>query len=115
MAGQAISSHFRGLCNGPSSRPSGPKPEGPLDCAYQYATLQLKSAKIRKQHDMLKLSEEEVLDLIKALVEHQAKLERMAPYPLRKADIKPYKALTQKLAKYRKERWMKKTRKATKR
>jgi hypothetical protein len=51
---------------------------------------------------MLKLSEEELMYLIKALVEHQAKLERMDPYPEQKANIKPYRALTQKLVKYRK-------------
>jgi hypothetical protein len=54
---------------------------------------------------MLKLSEEEVLDLLKALVEWQAKLERLDPYPLQKSDIRPYKALTLKLQKYYKERW----------
>lgn len=63
---------------------------------------------------MLRLSEEEVLDLLKALAEWQAKLERLDPYPLQKSDIKPYKALTRKLLKYYKDRWGKRRRTVTK-
>lgn len=59
---------------------------------------------------MLKLSEDEVLSLLKTLVEWQAKLERLPPYPLQKSDIEPYKALTRKFRKYYKERWLKKRR-----
>jgi hypothetical protein len=63
---------------------------------------------------MLRLSEDEVMCLIKALVEHRAKLERMDPYPKQKMDIRPYRSLAQRLMKYRKERWMKRTQKPAK-
>jgi hypothetical protein len=56
---------------------------------------------------MLKLSEDEVTDLIKAVIEWQARLERMKPYPSQKADIRPYRALVRKLVRYRRERWKK--------
>jgi hypothetical protein len=52
---------------------------------------------------MLKLSEDEIAVLTKAVVEWQAKLERMKPYPSQKADIKPYRALARKLVVYSKK------------
>jgi hypothetical protein len=51
---------------------------------------------------MSNLSKEELSLVLKALVEHVSKLERMKPYPLQKSDIKPYNDLIKKLVKARK-------------
>jgi uncharacterized protein YaaR (DUF327 family) len=50
---------------------------------------------------MLKLSKMEISHILKALVEHQSKLERLKSYPLQKSDIKPYKNLIKKFVSYR--------------
>jgi hypothetical protein len=50
---------------------------------------------------MLKFSKEEVADLLKALIEWEAKLDRMKPYRTQKNDLKPYRRLIRKLANYR--------------
>ena len=52
---------------------------------------------------MLKISNQELKYLLKALVEHKAKLERIESYPSQGRDLRPYDRLIQKLTKYRAE------------
>ena len=53
---------------------------------------------------MLKISKQELNYLLKAIVEHKAKLQRIKPYPLQKSDIRPYDGLIRKLTEYRSSR-----------
>jgi len=50
---------------------------------------------------MLALTKDQITYLLKALVEHKTKLERMRPYPKQKNDLRPYNDLIKVLVKYR--------------
>ena len=50
---------------------------------------------------MIEFSEEEIKYLLTALLEREAYITRLDPYPEQKKEIKPYKALIQKMVKYR--------------
>ena len=52
---------------------------------------------------MLKLTKNDFVYILGVLVEHQAKLAGMAPYPEQENDLKPYGILIRKIAKYRDE------------
>lgn len=64
---------------------------------------------------MLKLSQDEVVFLLKSLIEHKEKLEQMKSYPKKRDDLKPYTDLIKKLVNHRNGNLNKRTRKPTKR
>ncbi len=50
---------------------------------------------------MVKFTKDEVTFILKALIEHKAKIERMKSYPEQKDNLKPYNSLIRKFVKYR--------------
>jgi hypothetical protein len=62
---------------------------------------------------MLKLSQDEVVFLLKSLIEHKEKLEKMEPYSKKLDDLKPYSDLIKKLVNYRNGTLNKRTRNPT--
>jgi len=50
---------------------------------------------------MLNLSPDDITFLLKALLEHREKLERMEPYVSQDDDLKPYNDLIKRLVKHR--------------
>lgn len=56
---------------------------------------------------MPEFEEEEVMYILKALVERKAYIERLKPYPEQKNNLRPYAALIRKLMKYRSQHFRK--------
>ena len=74
-----------------------------LDNSSVYASLPLETlVKGRNNYvSMMKLSKQEITYLLKLLLEHKTKLERIKPYPSQERDLRPYEALIRKLTQYR--------------
>jgi hypothetical protein len=53
---------------------------------------------------MVTFSDDELIFVLKALMEHKDKLGRLTAYPQQADDMKPYEVLIRKLIRYRKSR-----------